>query len=81
MTSGHKIAKNLCAPFIHSFIVDEWETTNLNRLTGGTATSGYYSGAAMSWTYDPFGNRTAQNFGGSPVVSMPSSSTVELYYR
>ena len=27
----HKITKNLCAPFIHSFIVDEWETTNLNR--------------------------------------------------
>src|ERR1035441_113337 len=26
---GHKITKNLCAPFIHSFIVDEWETTNL----------------------------------------------------
>ncbi len=28
---GHKITKNLCAPFIHSFIVDEWETTNLNQ--------------------------------------------------
>jgi len=28
---GHKITKNCCAPFIHSFIVDEWETTNLNR--------------------------------------------------
>ena len=26
---GHKITKNCCAPFIHSFIVDEWETTNL----------------------------------------------------
>ena len=25
---GHEITKNLCAPFIHSFIVDEWETTN-----------------------------------------------------
>jgi hypothetical protein len=25
---GHKISKNRCAPFIHSFIVDEWETTN-----------------------------------------------------
>jgi hypothetical protein len=27
---GHKIAKNCCAPFIHSFIVDEWETMKLN---------------------------------------------------
>jgi hypothetical protein len=26
---GHEITKNICAPFIHSFIVDEWETTNL----------------------------------------------------
>jgi hypothetical protein len=25
---GHEIAKKRCAPFIHSFIVDEWETTN-----------------------------------------------------
>jgi RHS repeat-associated protein len=25
---GHKITKNRCAPFIHSFIVDEWETSN-----------------------------------------------------
>ena len=31
---GHKIAKNRSAPFIHSFIVDEWETTNLNQRGG-----------------------------------------------
>jgi RHS repeat-associated protein len=29
---GHKIIKNRCAPFIHSFIVDEWETTNLDSI-------------------------------------------------
>jgi hypothetical protein len=28
---GHKIDKNRCAPFIHSFIVDEWATTNPNQ--------------------------------------------------
>jgi len=30
---GHKITKSRCAPFIHSFIVDEWETTTLNPLS------------------------------------------------
>jgi len=24
--------RTLSAPFIHGFIVDEWETTNLNRV-------------------------------------------------
>jgi len=34
---------------------------NLNRLIGGSATSGPYSGhAASSWSYDPFGNRTSE---------------------
>ena len=32
---GHEITKNRCAPFIHSFIVDEWETTNLMFLSNG----------------------------------------------
>jgi hypothetical protein len=27
---GHEITKNRCAPFIHSFIVDEWESKKLN---------------------------------------------------
>jgi RHS repeat-associated protein len=47
----------------------------LNRLTSGAAKAGYYSGAAMSWTYDAFGNRLAQTVGGTPKVSMPSTTT------
>jgi hypothetical protein len=27
-----KLAEGDCAPFIHGFIVDEWECTNLNQL-------------------------------------------------
>jgi len=27
---GHKCPQTLCAPFIHSSIVDEWETAALN---------------------------------------------------
>ena len=31
---GYEITENLCAPFIHGFIVDEWETTNHKRVAG-----------------------------------------------
>ena len=47
----------------------------LNRLEGGSATSGYFSGLQMVWGYDSFGNRTGETFGGSPGVSMPTSTT------
>ena len=33
---GHEITENLCAPFIHGFIVDEWETTNHKPREGPT---------------------------------------------
>ena len=33
---AHQITENLCAPFIHGFIVDEWETTNHNPGEGPT---------------------------------------------
>ncbi len=33
---AHEITENLCAPFIHSFIVDEWETTNHKPREGPT---------------------------------------------
>jgi RHS repeat-associated protein len=49
--------------------------TNLNRLLTGTSTAGYYAGAAMSWSYDPFGNRKSESVGGTVAAPMPSSST------
>jgi len=48
---------------------------NLNRLTSGASSAGYFSGAQMSWTYDPFGNRLSQSAGGAAQVAMPSPST------
>jgi hypothetical protein len=33
---GHKMTKNRCAPFIHSFIVDEWEITKLDSPFPGS---------------------------------------------
>jgi len=48
---------------------------NLNRVITGTASAGYYSGAAMSWSYDPFGNRKSESVGGTVSAPMPSSST------
>src|SRR5580698_7943565 len=48
---------------------------NLNRLVNSSASAGYYSGAAMSWNVDAFGNRLAENEGGSPPVPMPTSTS------
>ena len=48
---------------------------SLNRLVGGSATSGPYQGLQMSWSYDSFGNRTSENFGGSSGASLPASTT------
>jgi RHS repeat-associated protein len=43
---------------------------SLNRLTGGSATSGQYQGLQMSWSYDSFGNRLTQaGNGGMNIVS------------
>ena len=36
-----------------------------NRLTSATATSGSYSGATLSWSYDRYGNRVSQSASGS----------------
>ena len=48
---------------------------NLNRLAGGSALSGYYQGALPTWTYDPFGNRKTETWGGSGSGLVPTSST------
>jgi hypothetical protein len=47
---------------------------NLNRVATGTATDGYYAGAAMSWSYDAFGNRKSESVGGTVSAPMPSPS-------
>src|SRR5208337_3444705 len=58
-------------------VTGTWNYTydNLNRLLTGTSTAGYYSGAQMSWTYDPFGNRKSESVGGTVAAPMPSTST------
>ncbi|MGA9071365.1 MAG: RHS repeat-associated core domain-containing protein [Terracidiphilus sp.] len=54
-------------PHPSTFFVEGWEPRT---------PAGYYSGATMSWIYDAFSNRTAQTVGGSPKVTMPTTSTV-----
>ena len=44
-------------------------------MVTGTASAGYYSGAQMSWSYDPFGNRKSESVGGTVSAPMPSSTT------
>jgi RHS repeat-associated protein len=46
---------------------------NLNRLHGASSSSGPYNNAAISWTYDSFGNRLSQSVTGSPSMSVPSA--------
>jgi RHS repeat-associated protein len=57
-----------------------WDMTGgydtLNRLTGAHATSGGFSGRYYCWTYDSFGNRTAQVSQTSACSSGTISPTV-----
>jgi hypothetical protein len=41
----------------------------MNRLTSGTATAGADHCLTLSWTYDRYGNRWAQNANGSGDAS------------
>jgi RHS repeat-associated protein len=45
-----KITKKFCAPFIHSFIVDEWETMNLGQLVTKATPEG-----TLNYTFYPNG--------------------------
>ena len=47
----------------------------LNRLGGAVSSAGPYAGAGISWSYDPFGNRTSQIVSGTPSAPMPTSNT------
>jgi RHS repeat-associated protein len=49
----------------------------LNRLTSGSATAGHFAGLQMGWSYDSFGNRTSESFGGNPSVALPTGSSAQ----
>jgi RHS repeat-associated protein len=44
----------------------------LNRLTAAQVTDGADQGWQLNWTYDPFGNRTHENFGGTSTGQNPT---------
>ncbi len=48
----------------------------LNRLIAASPTAGPYQGLTVAWSYDPFGNRTSENFSGtaSGSVGIPAST-------
>ena len=50
---------------------------SLNRLVSGSATAGPYQGLQMSWSYDSFGNRKSESFGGSTGESLPPSTAAQ----
>jgi hypothetical protein len=45
----------------------------LNRVQNGSATSGVCSSLGLTWSYDAFGNRTAQTVSGSPSQPAPQA--------
>ncbi len=49
----------------------------MNRLIAANPTAGPYQGLIATWGYDSFGNRTAENFSGSPSgsVGVPASTS------
>jgi len=59
-------------------IMGNWSFTYdpLNRLVAGTASTGTYSGQNMCWTYDDFGNRTAQSQQIGACSTLSSSTMV-----
>ena len=53
---------------------------SLNRLTSAMPSAGVYLGLHATWSYDAFGNRSAENFGGSlssPYAPPVPASTTE----
>ena len=58
-------------------IMGNWGYTydSLNRLITGTPSTGAYSGQYACWSYDPFGNRTAQSLQTTACVT-PVPATV-----
>jgi RHS repeat-associated protein len=49
----------------------------LNRLVSGSASAGHFAGLQMGWSYDSFGNRTSETFGGSSGALLPTSSSAQ----
>jgi RHS repeat-associated protein len=58
---GFDATGNLLA--VNDSVMGNWSYSydNLNRLTGGSATSVPYASSASSWSYDAYGNRLSQS--------------------
>jgi RHS repeat-associated protein len=54
---------------------------SLNRLISGAASTGQYAGQNLCWSYDPFGNRTAQSLQTAACPTLPSAPTPTARYN
>jgi len=65
-------------------VMGTWSFSNgydtLNRLIAGAATSGPYAGQNLCWSYDSFGNRTAQSNQTTACPSSPSTLPATASY-
>jgi RHS repeat-associated protein len=53
----------------------------LNRLISGTPTSGQFNGHNLCWSYDAFGNRTAQSSQTTACPTLPAVPTATAAYN
>ena len=65
-----KLAEGRCAPFIHSLIVDEWETTTLNQLQRATE----LNGRTVNWSFDGIYRLTNETISSDPSNNNGTSS-------
>ena len=81
--SKTKVANALVAAIevFSDSVMGTWNATydTLNRIASATAIAGSYSSAVLSWTIDPFGNRTAQTVSGHPMP-LYFSETEHLFH-
>jgi RHS repeat-associated protein len=53
----------------------------LNRVISGSSTAGPYTGQDTCWSYDAFGNRTAQDLQNTACPTLPSVPTATASYN
>jgi len=87
-SSGYDSVGNLtnysdCISGTTNCIMGAWNFTydTLNRLVGGTPTAGSFVGQNLCWSYDAFGNRTAQDTQSAACPALPSVPTVTETYN
>ncbi len=79
-TAGSGYAANGNVLYYDDLINGNWSLTydTLNRAGTAAASAGPWATLNLAWTYDSFGNRTAQTPSGTPEGSVPQAQTLNF---